>query len=182
MYMKQDAPSADVCRWRIQAEGMPILQGYVGEPRVVHLHNKETFRKLLIEMFPRINDGKYERFDEIGERVRDIGMGCAVLRVEPDGTDPDFNERMALPLWKSIHSLNLMLPKEDRSAMLLRIFNDTSPLINIVTQKHAPKAVEEDSKEEVDVADLPSPEESADVEAVTEPAKEAEAEDKMETA
>ncbi|KAH7238547.1 S-adenosyl-L-methionine-dependent methyltransferase [Fusarium tricinctum] len=184
MYMKQDAPSADVCRWRIQAEGMPILQGYVGEPRVVHLHNKETFRKLLIEMFPRINDGKYERFDEIGERVRDIGMGCAVLRVEPDGTDPDFNERMALPLWKSIHSLNLMLPKEDRSAMLLRIFNDTSPLINIVTQKHAPKAaVEEDSKEEeVDVADLPSPEESADVEVVTEPAKEAEAEDKMETA
>jgi multisite-specific tRNA:(cytosine-C5)-methyltransferase len=182
MYMKQDAPSADVCRWRIQAEGMPILQGYVGEPRVVHLHNKETFRKLLIEMFPRINDGKYERFDEIGERVRDIGMGCAVLRVEPDGTDPDFNERMALPLWKSIHSLNLMLPKEDRSAMLLRIFNDTSPLINIVMQKHAPKAVEEDSKEEVDVADLPSPEESADVEVVTEPAKEAEAEDKMETA
>lgn len=183
MYMKQDAPSAEVCRWRIQAEGMPILQGYVGEPRVVHLHNKETFRKLLIEMFPRINDGKYERFDEIGERVRDIGMGCAVLRVEPDGTDPDFNERMALPLWKSIHSLNLMLPKEDRSAMLLRIFNDTSPLINIVTHKHAPKAaVEEDSKEEIDVADLPSPEESADVEVVTEPAKEAEAEDKMETA
>ncbi|KAI1059247.1 hypothetical protein LB507_003771 [Fusarium sp. FIESC RH6] len=178
MYMKQDAPSADVCRWRIQAEGMPILQGYVGEPRVVHLHNKETFRKLLIEMFPRINEGKYERFDEIGERVRDMGMGCAVLRVEPDGTDPDFRERMALPLWKSIHSLNLMLPKEDRSAMLLRIFNDTSPLINIAAQKNQQKPAEE-VKEEVDVADLPSPEEPADVEVVTEsatePAKEAEA-------
>lgn len=178
MYMKQDAPSADVCRWRIQAEGMPILQGYVGEPRVVHLHNKETFRKLLIEMFPRINEGKYERFDEIGERVRDMGMGCAVLRVEPDGTDPNFRERMALPLWKSIHSLNLMLPKEDRSAMLLRIFNDTSPLINIAAQKNQQKPAEE-VKEEVDVADLPSPEEPADVEVVTEsatePAKEAEA-------
>ena len=171
MYMKQDAPSADVCRWRIQAEGMPILQGYVGEPRVVHLHNKETFRKLLIEMFPRINEGKYERFDEIGERVRDMGMGCAVLRVEPDGTDPDFRERMALPLWKSIHSLNLMLPKEDRSAMLLRIFNDTSPLINIAAQKNQQKPVEA-VKEEVDIADLPSPEEPADVEVVTESATE----------
>lgn len=186
MYMKQDAPSADVCRWRIQAEGMPILQGYVGEPRVVHLHNKETFRKLLIEMFPRINEGKYERFDEIGERVRDMGMGCAVLRVEPDGTDPDFRERMALPLWKSIHSLNLMLPKEDRSAMLLRIFNDTSPLINIAAQKNQQKPAEatEEAKDEVDVADLPSPEEPADVEivteSVTEPAKEAEAEEKTE--
>ncbi|KAF4459755.1 methyltransferase [Fusarium albosuccineum] len=175
MYMKQDAPSAEVCRWRIQAEGMPILQGYVGEPRVVHLHNKETFRKLLIEMFPRINDDKYQRFDEIGERIRDIGMGCAVLRVEPDGTDPDFAERMALPLWKSIHSLNLMLPKEDRSAMLLRIFNDASPLINISQQKQKnnekpveePKNTEagaEDAKEDVNVEDLPSPEEPTETE------------------
>ncbi|KAH6996178.1 S-adenosyl-L-methionine-dependent methyltransferase [Ilyonectria sp. MPI-CAGE-AT-0026] len=135
MYMKQDAPSAEVCRWRIQSEGMPILQGYVGEPRVIHLRNKETFHKLLIEMFPRISGDDWERFDEIGERVRDIGMGCTVLRIEPDGTDPDFNEPMALPLWKSIHSLNLMLPKEDRAAMLLRIFNDTSPLINISLNK-----------------------------------------------
>ncbi|KAF7544686.1 hypothetical protein G7Z17_g9753 [Cylindrodendrum hubeiense] len=154
MYMKQDAPSAEVCRWRIQSEGMPILQGYVGEPRVIHLRNKETFHKLLIEMFPRISGNEWERFDEIGERVRDIGMGCCVLRVEPDGTDPDFNERMALPLWKSIHSLNLMLPKEDRAAMLLRIFNDTSPLINISLhkQKNQEKTVEDNSTEGADVA------------------------------
>jgi multisite-specific tRNA:(cytosine-C5)-methyltransferase len=167
MYMKQDAPSAEVCRWRIQSEGMPILQGYVGESRVVHLRNKETLRKLLIEMFPRIADKRWESFDEIGERVRDIGMGCCVLRVEPDGTDPEFQERMALPLWKSIHSLNLMLPKEDRAAMLLRVFNDTSPLINIgLTKDKAaqPKtegegdAKQEDAVNDVDIEDAPSPE------------------------
>ena len=141
MFMKQDAPSAEVCRWRIQAEGMPILQGYVGEPRVVHLRNKETLRRLLIEMFPRISDGAWRNFDEIGEQVRDIGMGCCVLRVEPDGDDPDFAEPMALPLWKSIHSLNLMLPKEDRAAMLLRVYNDTSPLINTTLNKQ--KAINE---------------------------------------
>ncbi|KAF4126642.1 multisite-specific tRNA:(cytosine-C5)-methyltransferase [Geosmithia morbida] len=135
MYMKQDAPSADVCRWRVQSEGIPILQGYVGESRLVHLTSKETFRRLLIEMFPRIADGAWRDFAEIGERVRDIGMGCCVLRVQPDGSDPDFQESMALPLWKSIHSLNLMLPKEDRSAMLLRVFNDTSPLVNITLKK-----------------------------------------------
>lgn len=170
MFMKQDAPSAEVCRWRIQNEGMPIVQGYVGEPRVIHLRNKETFRRLLIEMFPRIVDDEWKAFDEIGEQVRDIGMGCCVLRIEPDGTDPDFSERMALPLWKSIHSLNLMLPKEDRSAMLLRIFNDTSPLINIGLKKQQgdnPKKVREEEaapQEVVDeladeaVEDLPSPE------------------------
>ncbi|KAK7420866.1 tRNA (cytosine-5-)-methyltransferase ncl1 [Neonectria magnoliae] len=151
MYMKQDAPSAEVCRWRIQSEGMPILQGYVGEPRVIHLRNKETFHKLLIEMFPRISGDDWQRFDEIGGRVRDIGMGCCVLRIEPDGSDPDFNERMALPLWKSIHSLNLMLPKEDRSAMLLRVFNDTSPLINITLHKQQQN--QENGKEEPETVD-----------------------------
>lgn len=184
MYMKQDAPSAEVCRWRIQSEGMPILQGYVGEPRVIHLRNKETFHKLLIEMFPRIADNGWEKFDEIGERVRDIGMGCCVLRIEPDGTDPDFSERMALPLWKSIHSLNLMLPKEDRSAMLLRIFNDLSPLINISLQKQ--RAEEENAKKEEEaetkdgetagqdlstLEDLPTPEASQEAEKGSEEAK-----------
>lgn len=172
MFMKQDAPSADVCRWRIQSEGMPILQGYVGEPRVIHLRNKETLRKLLIEMFPKVSDGEWANFDEIGERVRDIGMGCAVLRVEPSGEDPDFAEAMALPLWKSIHSLNLMLPKEDRAAMLLRVFNDATPLINNSLQKKqdAKKAEEKKDVDEAAAAgetvedahaaveDLPSPE------------------------
>ncbi|KAK4193567.1 mitochondrial GTPase [Podospora australis] len=136
MFVKQDAPSAEVCRWRIQSEGMPILHGYIGEDRVVVLRKKETLKRLLIEMFPKIAGEEYKKLDEIGERVRDIGLGCCVLRVEPeDPTDLDFNEHMALPLWKSFHSLNLMLPKEDRSAMLLRIYNDTTPIINMGIKK-----------------------------------------------
>lgn len=142
MFMKQDAPSAEVCRWRIQSEGIPILQGYVGQERVVVLRNKETLRNLLIEMFPRISDGEWQKLDEIGERVRDIGMGCLVLRIEPDGSDEDFSERMVLPLWKSFHSLNLMLPKEDRSAMLLRIYNDTTPLVNSILKRDQKAAAE----------------------------------------
>jgi multisite-specific tRNA:(cytosine-C5)-methyltransferase len=38
---------------------------------------------------------------------------------------------MVFPLWKSVHSLNLMLPKEDRRALLLRLFNDETPLVNL---------------------------------------------------
>ena len=41
---------------------------------------------------------------------------------------------MVFPLWKSLHSLNLMMPKEDRKALLLRLFNDETPLVNL-TQK-----------------------------------------------
>ncbi|PSR78543.1 S-adenosyl-L-methionine-dependent methyltransferase, partial [Coniella lustricola] len=158
MFMKQDAPSAEVCRWRIQSEGMPILQGYVGKERIVVLRNKQTLHRLLIEMFPRINNEEWKKLDEIGERVREIGLGCLVLRIEPDGTDPDFSERMALPLWKSFHSLNLMLPKEDRSAMLLRIYNDTTPLVNTMLkdQKKPAADAEIDTQDEEAIADAAS--------------------------
>ncbi|KAI2619999.1 S-adenosyl-L-methionine-dependent methyltransferase [Hypoxylon sp. NC1633] len=142
MFMKQDAPSAEVCRWRIQSEGMPIIEGYVGPERVVRLTKKETFHKLLKEMFPKFIDDDWKKLNEIGERARDIGMGCCLLVVEPDGSDPDFSERMVLPLWKSFHSLNLMLPKDDRSAMLLRLFNDTSPVINQTLKEVAKKQAE----------------------------------------
>lgn len=46
---------------------------------------------------------------------------------------------MVLPLWRSMYSVNLMLPKEDRRAMLLRLFNDETPVI------HPPKFRTEDT-------------------------------------
>ncbi|KAI2626187.1 S-adenosyl-L-methionine-dependent methyltransferase [Xylaria nigripes] len=158
MFMKQDAPSAEVCRWRIQSEGLPIIAGYIGQERIVRLTNKETLHMLLREMFPKFVNDDWKKLNEIGEKIRDIGMGCCLLSVEPDGTDPDFSERMVLPLWKSFQSLNLMLPKEDRAAMMLRLFNDTSPVINRSLKDsaklEAEQAVKSDVKEE--------PEEGAD--------------------
>jgi multisite-specific tRNA:(cytosine-C5)-methyltransferase len=44
---------------------------------------------------------------------------------------------MVLPLWRSLHSINLMLPKEDRRAMLLRIFNDSTPVLNTTHKRQA---------------------------------------------
>jgi multisite-specific tRNA:(cytosine-C5)-methyltransferase len=144
MFMKQDAQGQDICRWRIQLEGLPVIEGWVGDSRVVHLQKRATLRTLLAEMFPRVgrlradeggDEGKegWQLLGEIGEQVRDIGMGCCVLRVEAKPGDPEgFEEGLVLPLWRSLHSLNLMLPKEDRKAMLLRIFNEDVELINHV--------------------------------------------------
>lgn len=166
MFMRQDVPNPDICRWRIQSEGMPILEGYVGEGRVVRLSKRETLRKLLIEMFPKIADGEWTQLGEIGERVRDMGMGCSVLRIEPDGTEDGFKERLVLPLWKSFHSLNLMLPKEDRAAMLLRLFNDTTPLVNNGLQMQK----EREEKKRLEASETP-----AETEAEAEVAAEGEA-------
>lgn len=88
MFMKQDAQGQNICRWRIQSEGLPIVEPWVGEGRIVRLWKRETLRKLLREMFPRVANDGWKELGEIGERVRDIGMGCCVLRVERSD-DPD---------------------------------------------------------------------------------------------
>jgi multisite-specific tRNA:(cytosine-C5)-methyltransferase len=58
---------------------------------------------------------------------------------------------MVFPLWKSLHSLNLMLPKEERKALLLRLFNDETPLVNLTQkQKNATSAKVDPKIEETD--------------------------------
>jgi multisite-specific tRNA:(cytosine-C5)-methyltransferase len=144
MFVKQDAPKPDVCPWRIQTDGLRLLETWVGPDRIVTLKKKETLRRLLIEMFPRFNGEEGKALGEVGDQVRDMGMGCCVLIVEPTETDEaststngntqdgeGLKERMVFPLWKSLQSLNLMLPKEERKAMLLRLFNDDTPLVNM---------------------------------------------------
>lgn len=82
MFVKQDVQSAEVCRWRIQSEGLPVLEAWVGEKRIVRLWKRSTLRMLLVEMFPKVDGEGWKGLGEIGERVRDVGMGCCVLRIE----------------------------------------------------------------------------------------------------
>ena len=148
MFVKQDVQGEGVCRWRIQSEGLPLLEAWVGEERCVRLYKRDTLRSLLIEMFPKVEGGGWKALGEIGERVRDIGMGCCVLRVEKSDDSDGFSQRMVLPLWRSLHSLNLMLPKEDRKAMLLRLFNEDTPLQDHSKDRFKKRAKDSDSKEE----------------------------------
>ncbi|KAK5937332.1 tRNA (cytosine-5-)-methyltransferase ncl1 [Knufia obscura] len=147
MFVKQDAPSPDTCPWRIQTDGLRILETWVGQKRIVKLRKKETLKKLLVEMFPRFHDDDWASLDELGDQMRDLGMGCCVLVVEPSEDEGGFSERMVFPLWKSIHSLNLMMPKEDRKAMLLRLFNDDSPLQNMNQNRKPEQAAAKDQAE-----------------------------------
>jgi multisite-specific tRNA:(cytosine-C5)-methyltransferase len=114
MFMKQDAQGQDICRWRLQVEGLPVIEPWIGEERVVRLYKRSTLRKLLVEMFPRVDPDGWKDLGEIGEAVRDISMGCCALRIETSKDSDGFKERMVFPLWRSLHSVNLMLPKEDR--------------------------------------------------------------------
>ena len=131
MFVKHDAQSPEVCPWRIQNEGLPIIEGWIGEERVVRAKKRETVRALLKELFPKWDAVEGEVKEEvkgegtkgcaeIREQVRKTGMGCCVLKIEPEevvgneGEGEGFKERIVLPLWRSRYSINLMLPKDER--------------------------------------------------------------------
>ena len=123
-FVKQDVQEPDTCPWRIQSEGLTTIAPWIGENRVVHAYKRETVFALLRELFPKVLvDGeaaaagdapfvKRNSIDEIAERVSQLGMGCCVLKVKK--TPGHFDDDMILPLWKSRHSCNLMLPKDER--------------------------------------------------------------------
>ena len=90
MFVRQDVQKENVCKWRIQTEGLPIIEPWVGEDRVVKLWNRSTLRNLLVEMFPKVVEDGWKDLGEIGERVRDISMGCCVLRIEPRESQDGF--------------------------------------------------------------------------------------------
>lgn len=50
-----------------------------------------------------------------------------------------------LPLWRSLYSLNLMLPKEDRKAMLLRLYNDNGEIFDHQKEKKNQEQAERNS-------------------------------------
>ncbi|KAF4550044.1 Multisite-specific tRNA:(cytosine-C(5))-methyltransferase-like protein [Elsinoe fawcettii] len=147
MFVKQDAQGADTCRWRIQTEGLQIVEGWVTEERVVRIYKKQTLQFLLREMFPKVSAAE---LGEAKEAINDMGMGCSVCRVEPSDDEDGFSERIVLPIWRSMASVNLMLPKEDRKAMLLRIYNDDTALVDH-SQQGKQKAAKRERSPEADV-------------------------------
>ncbi|PNS14924.1 Multisite-specific tRNA:(cytosine-C(5))-methyltransferase [Sphaceloma murrayae] len=145
MFVKQDVQGADTCRWRIQTEGLPLIEGWVDEERVVRIYKKSTLQFLLREMFPKTSAPE---LGEAKEQIHKMAMGCSICRIEPSDDDEDgFSERIVLPIWRSVASVNLMLPKEDRKAMLLRIYNDDTPLIDH-SQQLKPKPRDDNERSE----------------------------------
>ncbi|KAI5858849.1 S-adenosyl-L-methionine-dependent methyltransferase [Tricharina praecox] len=78
--------------------------------------------------------GSFMTIGEIDEQVSNLGMGCCILKVAK--SPGEFDDDMILPLWKSRFSCNLMLPKDDRKAMLLRLFDDTSDIKDSTNKNH----------------------------------------------
>ncbi|KAF2642736.1 S-adenosyl-L-methionine-dependent methyltransferase [Massarina eburnea CBS 473.64] len=134
--------------WRLQNEGIRILEPWASK-RIVHCTSKATLYKLLIEMFPILPKDGAHKIGEVGDQLMKLDIGCVFLQIEQTEGEDGFPFRMVLPLWRHPGSANLMVDKDDRKAMLLRLFNEKNPeIINHVADQAKAKAAKEAAKEE----------------------------------
>lgn len=87
MFVKQDAQRPNQCQWRIQTDGLPVIESWLGPERAVTLTKKDTLRKLLTELFPKLDKNTYQQLGEIGEQVIDMDLGCCIMKIEPSESE-----------------------------------------------------------------------------------------------
>jgi multisite-specific tRNA:(cytosine-C5)-methyltransferase len=140
--------------WRLQNEGIRILEPWARK-RIVKLEKKETLHQLIREMFPKLPKEGDTGLGEVGAQLQPMDVGCCFIRVEKD-EEKGIPFRMVLPLWRHPGSANLMVDKDDRKAMLLRLFNEKdTEIINHVADKAKAEQQARDAEEagEEDVKD-----------------------------
>jgi len=143
--------------WRLQSEGIRIIEPWASK-RIINCTSKQTLHQLIVEMFPKLPREGEHGLGEVGDQLQPMDIGCCFVRVEKDD-DQGIPFRMVLPMWRHPGSANLMVDKDDRKAMLLRLFNEKdTEIINHVAEKEkaAQKKLDEemaDAKEEPDVSD-----------------------------
>ena len=86
-------------------------------------------------MFPKLPKEGDTGLGEVGAQLQKMETGCCFVRIEKDEAQ-GLPFRMVLPLWRHPGSVNLMVDKDDRKAMLLRLFNEmNTEIINHVAEK-----------------------------------------------
>lgn len=135
--------------WRLQNEGIRILEPWASK-RIVNCTSKDTLHQLIHEMFPKLPKEGEHNLGEVGDQLQKMDIGCCFVRVEKDEAQ-GIPFRMVLPLWRHPGSANLMVDKDDRKAMLLRLFNEkNTEIINHVADK---AKAEQEMQEKADLED-----------------------------
>ena len=120
--------------WRLQNEGIRILEPWATK-RIVTCTSKATLHQLICEMFPKLPNEGDTGLGEVGAQLQGMDVGCAFVRVEASAAE-QIPYRMVLPMWRHPGSANLMVDKDERKAMLLRLFNEKdTEIVNHVAEK-----------------------------------------------
>lgn len=116
---RENVSSLLTCRWRVVSDSLHSMRPFLSDKVVIRasLSDLAFFIKYY---YPVLEDVP----GEVGERVRNSAMGSYVLDIEPSVYENhELTVPLSHPIWRSIASVNLMLDKQEKSALSYRLFD-----------------------------------------------------------
>ncbi|WFD35601.1 multisite-specific tRNA:(cytosine-C(5))-methyltransferase [Malassezia cuniculi] len=107
------------CRWRVVADSLHSMRPFVSD-RIVIPATLEELAFFIREYYPVL-----ERLPgTVGEFLRDAPMGSYILDIRPsEYENHKLTVNLSYPVWRSVASANLMLDKQEKSALSFRLFD-----------------------------------------------------------
>ncbi|KAF9350900.1 tRNA (cytosine(34)-C(5))-methyltransferase [Mortierella sp. AD094] len=130
-FIRQDSNSPADCSFRIHNEGIAMMRQFVSDARVMAVQLEEVIT-LLQSPYPKITE-----FPEaVQERLTALPTGCCIFEFDPsleenkDKPNPRWEGqgltgfvkgKLVFPVWKAQVSFNMLLNKQERRSLAMRL-------------------------------------------------------------
>ncbi|KAF9934036.1 hypothetical protein FBU30_003546 [Linnemannia zychae] len=130
-FIRQDSNSPTECSFRVHNEGIALMRQFVSDARVMAVQLKEVIT-LLQSPYPKIT----EFSESIQQRLTDLPTGCCIFEFDPaleenkDQPNPRWEGqgltgfvkgKLVFPVWKAQVSFNMLLNKQERRSLAMRL-------------------------------------------------------------
>jgi multisite-specific tRNA:(cytosine-C5)-methyltransferase len=139
------------CKWRVLSDGVPALRPFLPSDKIIKA-TLDDFAFLLLNHYPKIDDVPEGDF---ASKVKSSEMGSHFCDIQA-GTWKGghiLHRNICVPIWRAAASLNVMLDRQEKSALSFRIFgkdlsNETGERQFASTAANNKKARQQMAKEE----------------------------------
>ncbi|WFC97980.1 multisite-specific tRNA:(cytosine-C(5))-methyltransferase [Malassezia yamatoensis] len=116
---RENLSSMLTCRWRVVSDSLHSMRPFLSE-RIIIKASLSDLAFFIKNYYPVLDSVP----GEVGERLRTSTMGSYVLDIEPSESEGHkLTVPLSYPIWRSIASVNLMLDKQEKSALSFRLFD-----------------------------------------------------------
>ncbi|KAI8347174.1 S-adenosyl-L-methionine-dependent methyltransferase [Mortierella sp. GBAus27b] len=130
-FIRQDSNTPANCSFRIHNEGIAMMRQFVSDKRVMTVQLKEVVT-LLQSPYPKVS----EFAEAVHDRLTALPAGCCIFEFDPaleedkDQPNPRWEgqgltgfvkSKLVFPAWKAQVSLNMLLNKQERRSLAMRL-------------------------------------------------------------
>ncbi|KAF9131274.1 hypothetical protein BGX30_013180 [Mortierella sp. GBA39] len=130
-FIRQDSNSPTECSFRVHSEGIALMRQFVSTARVMAVQLKEVLT-LLQSPYPKITEFP----ESIQQKLTDLQTGCCIFEFDPEleenkdqpnprwegqGLTGFVKGKLVFPVWKAQVSFNMLLNKQERRSLAMRL-------------------------------------------------------------